>query len=206
MKDPRKWQAGGSGRWASVATICCHKMATIQLETPARASPVGFQAGKNFLPQTQRRDLWSREGAFGCSQNGGLKVFVATKSIWRSRSLPSHPGGLQLHGDEKLEGILCKNTQEIAGLTPHPLLPRGCPDASRTGDIPRMPAEGAGASRGGACSAGSRPSPLQPGSCWASGWAGRTSPFPPLGPRCPWGSGPRALARDGSALLGSASG
>lgn len=70
--------------------------------------------------------------------------------------------GFNFTGLEKLEGNVCKSTREIPGLTPSLCL-EDRPDASRPGDIPGIPAGGAGAPPGGARSA-------WPGTRWERGW------------------------------------
>lgn len=111
--------------------------------------PAGFQTGKGFLPQTQRRDLSSQEEVFGGTTSWDSETFATKSSGRRSRQLPSHPPlDFYFPGLKRLGGCCAKAPKKFL-VRPLPL-PRGGPAASRTGDIPWIPAGGAGASRGGA--------------------------------------------------------
>ena len=108
-----------------MAAQSCHKVATSQLEAPARAGPVGFQAGKGFLPQTQRRGPSNRgKGEFGCSQGGDWEPLPRESMPGEVGRLPSYSRRFQLYRTWKARGELVQKHPRNSGFDPLPL-PRG---------------------------------------------------------------------------------
>lgn len=90
-------------------------MATIQLETPARAGPVGFQAGKAFLSQTQRRDLSSREGypSVWVLVERGLGAFAESRPREEAGDFLLTLVGFNFTGLKNLRGICAKAPEKF---------------------------------------------------------------------------------------------
>lgn len=125
----------------------------------------------------------------------GLGAFTATRSAQiRSRKVPSHPRGLQLHGAEMLGGFCAKTLErnsrfdsslcpEAVQMLPGPATFPGFRLGERV-----LPGTGRPLSSGSSTLPRARP-------VWASGldrgWAGRAPPAQTLTPRCIWGSGSR---------------
>lgn len=176
--EPKKVVGIWSGQWASVSAQSCHQMATIQLEMPARVALLVSRRGRASSFRHKEGIFPAEEEAFGCFPTGNRepRQRLPREEKWAASS---HPCGLQLHGAEILEGILCESTQEIPGLTPPSAQRRArCfPDRRHSRDSGR----GSGCFPGRGAVPSSRAQDPAGQTVWTR--AGRT--LPPH----PWGSG-----------------